>query len=109
MLYCPVGDESPYEATSCTFFNEKGLGATLESLGFSVDVPRYRSEVEPLKDLLRRGKQWMVRLAKRLKGLHVLTGIDRGVFVCTLARVGENQMVVRYWEGTHDIHTRTGG
>jgi SAM-dependent methyltransferase len=109
MLYCPVEDESPYEATSCTFFNEKGLRATLESLGFSVEAPRYRSQTEPVKDLLREAKQWMIRLSKRLNGLHVRTGIDRGLFVCTLSRLAENQMVARYWEGTHDIHTRTGG
>ena len=31
-LYCPVED-SPYEPTSCTFFNQKGLDTTMRSLG----------------------------------------------------------------------------
>ncbi|MDJ0975041.1 MAG: class I SAM-dependent methyltransferase [Planctomycetota bacterium] len=32
LLFCPT-DESPYEFTSCTFFNRKGLVTTLESMG----------------------------------------------------------------------------
>lgn len=35
MLYCPVRT-SPYEITSCTFFNLNGLSETLWSLGFTV-------------------------------------------------------------------------
>lgn len=35
MLYCPVR-ENPYEVTSCTFFNFKGLRETLWSLGVTV-------------------------------------------------------------------------
>lgn len=31
LLYCPV-ETSPYETTSCTFFNEKGLTTTMRSL-----------------------------------------------------------------------------
>jgi len=37
MLFCPTGKESPYEPTSCTFFNKKGLLDTLTSLGFAVE------------------------------------------------------------------------
>jgi SAM-dependent methyltransferase len=40
MLYCPVGAESPYEPTSVTFFNRKGLHDTLASIGFRVDRSR---------------------------------------------------------------------
>src|SRR5215471_17164223 len=36
ILYCPIGHESPYEATSPTFFNIKGLCDTLYTLGISV-------------------------------------------------------------------------
>lgn len=35
MMYCPVRS-SPYEITSCTFFNLAGLTETLWSLGFTV-------------------------------------------------------------------------
>src|SRR5262249_11270632 len=34
MLYCPIGLESPYDPTSCTFFNRKGLTDSLSSLGW---------------------------------------------------------------------------
>jgi hypothetical protein len=36
MLLCPTGNQAPYpdDPTSCTFFNEKGLRDTMESLGF---------------------------------------------------------------------------
>jgi len=33
LLYCPTGKDSPYEPSSCTFFNVKALTETLESLG----------------------------------------------------------------------------
>lgn len=36
MLYCPVFD-SPYEATSCSFFNRAGLIETMKSFNFEVD------------------------------------------------------------------------
>jgi SAM-dependent methyltransferase len=38
IIYCPV-DDSPYRPdwTSCTFFTEKGLAVTLESLGMVLD------------------------------------------------------------------------
>src|SRR5262249_10644037 len=36
LLYCPIEDESPYEPTSVTFFNMKGLTDTLSSLGIVV-------------------------------------------------------------------------
>ena len=36
-LFCPVGEESPYEPTSCTFFNKKGLLDTLTSMGLTVE------------------------------------------------------------------------
>lgn len=38
LLYCPIDDESPYEPTSVTFFNVKGLTDTLSSLGIRVET-----------------------------------------------------------------------
>ena len=37
MLYCPTPKDSPYEPTSVTFFNNKGMIAAMESLGL-IDV-----------------------------------------------------------------------
>ncbi|MEZ6149604.1 MAG: class I SAM-dependent methyltransferase [Pirellulaceae bacterium] len=36
MLCCPTGENSPYESSSCTFFNRQGLTESLESLGFKI-------------------------------------------------------------------------
>jgi SAM-dependent methyltransferase len=48
LLYCPVGKESPYEPTSVTFFNQKGLRDTLLSLGFETESFDYLDGHEPI-------------------------------------------------------------
>jgi SAM-dependent methyltransferase len=40
LMYCPTGQESPYEPTCVTFFNRKGLDDTLASMGFRVGYGR---------------------------------------------------------------------
>jgi hypothetical protein len=35
ILFCPIGTDSPYEATSVTFFNSAGITDTLLSIGYS--------------------------------------------------------------------------
>ena len=40
LLFCPTGEESPYESTSCSFFNTKGFMDTISSLGFAVESHR---------------------------------------------------------------------
>lgn len=50
VLFCPIGDFSPYEPSSVTFFNREGLRQSLLSLGFSdievVDSFTYRINKE---------------------------------------------------------------
>jgi SAM-dependent methyltransferase len=88
MLYCPIGLESPYEPTSCTFFNRKGLTDSLSSLGWrTVSV----SLSGPRKN---RANQVEIRGA---------------VFVCEFTgRIG-NEQVDQYWHGTHDGSSRFAG
>jgi len=74
MLWCPV-HESPYEATSCTFFNTRGLRVTMESLGF--------------EELLS---------APMKRKLHNPPGMDRGTFVYRKAR--QNEYLRTYWDAT---------
>lgn len=81
MLYCPIGLESPYEPTSCTFFNRKGLVDSLTSLGFrnvSVTMSRLRKN--------RSSQPVEIRDA-----------------VCVSEYTGNvgNELVDRYWHGTH--------
>jgi SAM-dependent methyltransferase len=46
LLYCPTGEESPFEPTSPTFFNEKGLRDSLASLGLGVESIKYHRPLE---------------------------------------------------------------
>jgi SAM-dependent methyltransferase len=101
LLYCPV-EESPYESSSCSFFNEKGLRVTLQSLGFQVTSTRSRSEEEPAKNVLRILKHAWGQCMKRFKGERVLTDIDRAVLVCKYLPDSVDQGLSRYWDGIHD-------
>jgi 2-polyprenyl-3-methyl-5-hydroxy-6-metoxy-1,4-benzoquinol methylase len=92
MLYCPVGKDSPYEATSCTFFNKKGLVDTLTSLGWRVHStsllhPHAENQDGPDKNPV----------------------IDRAVFVCEFVGCDADSNVEKYWHSGHDLHSQYGG
>ncbi len=92
MLYCPTGDNSPYESSSCTFFNRQGLTESLESLGFKVhssSVLHPAAEGVPCT-----GKSPVV---------------DRAVFVCEYLAHHEGTTLENYWTGLHSLHTQFGG
>jgi SAM-dependent methyltransferase len=89
MLYCPLGDDSPYEATSCAFFNRKGLLDTMAGLGWrtlSFHCLHPDAEAAPPSN-------------------GTIT-IDRAVAVCVYTGQCGNDLVNRYWHGTHDLHDR---
>src|SRR5205085_7760048 len=44
LLFCPVGEESPYEPSSVTFYNRKGMIDTLMTFGFRTDAVDYKDE-----------------------------------------------------------------
>ena len=92
MLYCPIGAESPYEPTSCTFFNKKGLKDTLSSLGWRT---------------LSMSSLYPEREAAHCPGQDPVT--DRAVFVCEYTGQSGNQHVTHFWHGTHSMHTQFGG
>jgi SAM-dependent methyltransferase len=87
MLFCPVGEDSPYEPTSVTFFNRKGLCDTLRSMGFEV------SATECLMNL-------PVPPGGRLPDK---PAIDRCVTVCRQTAESRNE-INRYWEGAPRAH-----
>jgi SAM-dependent methyltransferase len=103
LLYCPVGADSPYEPTSCAFFNEMGLTDTLKSLGLAAEQvvylngPRQRSG--PLPALRRRLRDLRGRPPPRV--------LDRATFTCR--RTGPDAVataeVQQFWFGTHKGHT----
>lgn len=74
LVYCPVLT-SPWDATSCTFFNAKGLNETMESFG-----------------------------CRKIKGpwFHGLSGhVDRGILVY----LKEKEFSSEYWNGIHRDYT----
>jgi SAM-dependent methyltransferase len=84
MLFCPIGAESPYDPTSCTFFNEKGLVDTLKSMGFETVTIEY---IEPKN----------------------LGGINRCVFHSIFRGYDKNSFIGHYWDDTHQYHSQYGG
>ncbi len=89
MVYCPIGSESQYEPTSCTFFNKKGLTDSLSTLGWkTLSTSVLRPDLE-------------VRSHKRTEPI-----LDREVFVCQYAGLQGNELVDQYWHGVHDVHAQ---
>jgi SAM-dependent methyltransferase len=124
LLYCPIEGDSPYEPTSVTFFNERGLRDTLRSLGFAVDS--FEWAVDPPAaskgSSLKRGALQVARgLTQMLGGLglqsslldaqvneKVNTRLDRkviyrGIVRCALARTADAS-VTAYWERVPETH-----
>jgi hypothetical protein len=88
LLFCPIRKESPYEATSCTFFNIKGLTDTLSSLGFVVE------KVDQL-----------LKLNQPAGGLlQTKPAIDRCTLVCRKALVSCDLKTAAYWDGAPGAH-----
>jgi SAM-dependent methyltransferase len=97
VLHCPVGADSPYEPTCCTFFNRKGLTDTLGSLGlvpltfeYLSNAPRAAGPVglEPV----------CTAPAPDPDGDAV---VDRATLVCRRRTGAADARVTGYWEGTH--------
>jgi SAM-dependent methyltransferase len=91
LLFCPVGEESPYEPTSCTFFNLKGLTDTLSSLGLQVHTVECLFNFRPPP-------------AGGDPSAKQPPAIDRATLVCSFTPATQNRKVTAYWDGTHRIH-----
>ena len=87
LLHCPTGSENPYEPTSVSFFNLKGLRDSLATFGL-------RAEHEEL-EFKRQARFW----ARKLR-------IDRVVMTCRREASLRDPTLVRYWENVHSLHTR---
>jgi len=82
LLLCPTGDASPYEPTSCSFFNIEGFVQTARSLGLAVTAHR---------SLLN------LRLADPPDDAPL--PIDRTVFICTRDSGLDDVTTQNYWDG----------
>jgi SAM-dependent methyltransferase len=114
MLFCPIGSESPYEPSSCTFFNLKGLIDTLFSLGLIVEEVKLLSKsnlsltrtskitytVQPTMETVTQIAPPKIQLEDPKIG-----AIDRATFLCRKASEVENVDISRYWNSTHSRHT----
>jgi len=107
MLFCPTGSDSPYEATSCTFFNMKGLTDTLESLGFQT-LGTVMLPAPPTRTTLRSSIMKFLRSVK--PSVHnghppPIKRINRGVVLSKFVGVSKDDYATKYWERLHDSHT----
>jgi SAM-dependent methyltransferase len=111
MLFCPIARDSPYEETSCTFFNAKGLVDTLNSLEFQT------VQMEPLDQMAASAtpssyvKQFITRFRTCFKAEDrpPINRVTRCVIHSIYSGFDRNTFTARYWETTHDFHTSHGG
>jgi len=97
ILFCPIGSESPYEETSCTFFNMKGLTDSLSSL----ELATQETELLHTKDRLN-NRDFLSTIKSRFRFLKPEEPyIDRAVFVCCKQSQPEATLLNEYWNGTH--------
>lgn len=93
LLHCPTPADSPYDPTSVSFFNMKGLVDTLRGFGFRVEA----SELQGQKPAATPEK----------------LPTDRVVLLCRRDTEGEDAVHRRlrtaYWESLHDVHTKGRG
>ena len=88
-LWCPVGRDGPYEATSTSFFNRKGLIDTLRSFGFAVE------SFERLGRPVRHPASWRARLLGRTRR------VDRATLTCRRNSRLTDANLEAYWYRTH--------
>lgn len=86
LLFCPV-ENSPYEETSCTFFNRHGLTTTMKSFGFELLSHEAMSGECPSKD-------------RKLRA-------NRQIFHFRKGEIPAEKIGISlYWEKTHSYHTK---
>jgi len=109
MLFCPIENDSPYEPTSCTFFNEKGLVDTLNSLNFDTLKVEFLSPVSLHDRIARSQMSWaqLARIARTWIVTRIVGGdrpkirsVTRAVFHSRFAGHEKDSVLRRYWEET---------
>lgn len=104
LLHCPVGAENPYDQTSPTLFNVKGLVDTLLSLGLRVDHLELQWTGEILRPKVVNGASVGVP-SSSYDPLRALKAIDRAALLCRMAPELRKEKLTQYWEGTHQLHS----
>ncbi len=102
ILFCPIGSESPYEDTSCTFFNMKGLSDTLSSLGLVIEHTEVFSQPARLDN-----QNWLSNIKSRLRTFQPAKPlIARATFICSKQKQLQSTPVHDYWNSTHKLETQ---
>jgi 2-polyprenyl-3-methyl-5-hydroxy-6-metoxy-1,4-benzoquinol methylase len=111
LLFCPTGDESPYEPTSCTFFNFAGLRDTLQSMGLRIMDYEHLSQQRSLKVAARMlgSRREAAKLHKQVVKDQRSQHIDRTVLLCKADASLRDEAVLQYWDGVHTRHSKKGG
>src|SRR3990172_3469081 len=117
LLYCPV-ENSPYEPTSCTFFNATALTTTLRAfrcrLLYSkmlsdMENRRTKPQYERLSGFFRQHRKSLKAAARkkfRMLGNRGPLSVDRQLFLFEKSKgPGVSPWVKTYWDATHKIHT----
>jgi SAM-dependent methyltransferase len=117
ILFCPV-EKSPYEPTSCTFFNEKGLTTTLRSLNCRMLYSKLLGSESPMEQSPSRGrsfrsliKRWLEQTGYTVqrKGEGFSLMIDRQILVfekdMRIWSAESSAFLDAYWNGNHRVHS----
>jgi 2-polyprenyl-3-methyl-5-hydroxy-6-metoxy-1,4-benzoquinol methylase len=108
MLYCPVKEESPYDPTSVSFFNEKAIMDTLNSMGFEIELFNHLN----LNNKFNKTRNLMTQIKNATKALlfsdrlYEPKNIDRIIIHCRLSGKSELEKLEQYWDSIH--HNREG-
>ncbi len=101
VLYCPAPEDSPYEPTSVTFYNDSGLTAALSSMGFSDIECRH-----VLSDDGNTHESWAEFLASAYWTEFDDSKIRIARAVYTAKKTSaQNDYLSEYWYGTHSLNS----
>jgi len=93
LLFCPV--DHVYDATSCTFFNQKALTTTLESMGMELTYA----------DSLEQGGSIKQQVKRTIKSNDPFRGRQLFLFRKRTSNDPEMKDISKYWDEKHDMHT----
>jgi SAM-dependent methyltransferase len=95
LLYCPFGPEQPYDHTSVTFFNRKGLTDTLYSLG--IEIEQWELLNSPVQDLRSKLRKMLDVLQSKPQRVNV----GRGTFLARRLPEVPDPEAYAIWNGIY--------
>lgn len=93
LLFCPTGLESPYDYSSVSFFNLKGLTDTLASLGITVERHEF------LMNLQGQARSKLDRLIDVMRDQSPRRQVDRAAVLCRKLNRDPHPGLSKSWNG----------